>query len=112
MGSVSAKAKFEGKLSESKKEQESKALFDKYDKDLDGKLDQHDIVAFAKEEYSFEPTEDKMEKIMKAIGSDGGVPYEQLRRLRSMLAIAKAEAGKKKEGAADAAAETEAVVCE
>merc|ERR1712066_96590 len=100
--SAAAKTKVDGKLSAQRKEQEDKALFDKYDKDLDGKLDQFDIASFAKDEYTFEPPEDVLEKIIGAIGADGGVPYDNFRRLKAMLAIKKSEAKKAKAAAGEA----------
>jgi len=74
-----------------KKQKEQKDLFDKYDADADGKLKREEVAAFAKAEYEFAPGDEHLDKIIKALATDDGVPFDKFQRLRSMVAIAKSE---------------------
>jgi len=68
-------------------------IFDKFDEDKDGFLKSEELQAFAKAEYSFEPSGDTVEKVLRSLaGEDAGVPFDKLQRLRAMVAIEKAMA--------------------
>jgi len=66
-------------------------VFDKFDEDKDGFLKGEELAAFAKAEYSFEPSEEQVAKVLRCLGGEEpGVPFEKLQRLRATVAVEKA----------------------
>eukprot|EP00928_Gymnodinium_smaydae_P022203 TRINITY_DN1871_c0_g4_i2.p1 TRINITY_DN1871_c0_g4~~TRINITY_DN1871_c0_g4_i2.p1 ORF type:complete len:814 (-),score=243.87 TRINITY_DN1871_c0_g4_i2:248-2623(-) len=69
-----------------KREQLLKDIFSKYDSNCDGKLDSKEIAKLCEVEYSYQPRQEFVSKLLK--GADG-VSYENFPRLRQYLAIEK-----------------------
>jgi len=109
--STKSKGKIDRAVTTVNKEKDQRSLFDQYDSDKDGKLDRDDIVTFTKAEYQFEVSEATIDKIFKAIASGAGVPYEQFRCLRSMVAIAKSESKAREKNEGGAKSLPEPLVC-
>mmetsp|Transcript_95307 Transcript_95307/g.269710 ORF Transcript_95307/g.269710 Transcript_95307/m.269710 type:complete len:916 (-) Transcript_95307:97-2844(-) len=87
----SSKERASRKVALAKREKDQKDTFQRHDVDADGRLDRDEVIAFAKAEYDFEPAQEHLDRILKQLATDGGVPYEKFPRLRSMVAIAKSE---------------------
>merc|ERR1712159_650258 len=75
-----------------KKEAAIKDLFNKFDKDKDGKLKRTELAAFSKVHYEFELKAEVLDKILRQLAKDDiGVPFSKFSRLKAMVAIARSE---------------------
>jgi len=73
-----------------KKEKDIKDLFNKFDKDKDGKLKRAEVAAYSKGKFEFELQAPVLDKILRQLG-DTGVPFAKFSRLKGMVAIARSE---------------------
>lgn len=74
-----------------KKEEEQQASFARADTDGDKKLNKEEVLAFAKAEYEFTPSDEHVDKWMTSLAVDGGISYDNFARLRSSVGIARSE---------------------
>mmetsp|Transcript_45570 Transcript_45570/g.140833 ORF Transcript_45570/g.140833 Transcript_45570/m.140833 type:complete len:651 (-) Transcript_45570:123-2075(-) len=78
------------RTTDEKKAKEQKDIFDAHDIDQDGHLNSREVDSFARSEYEFAPSSEQVEKIISSLGTeDKGVPFENMHRLRAMVAIDK-----------------------
>jgi len=74
------------------KETAVRELFNKFDKDKDGKLKRTEIAAFSKGKYDFELSGQVLDKILRQLAKDDiGVPFAKFSRCKAMVAIARSE---------------------
>jgi hypothetical protein len=75
-----------------KREKAVTDLFNKFDKDKDGKLKRAEIIAFSKGHYDFEIKADVIDKILRQLAKDDvGVPLSKFSRCKAMVAISRSE---------------------
>ena len=75
---------FDLRLLEEEKINKEKTCFAKYDQGGKGKLDENDLIAFAKGEYGFDLPSQDAKKIIKQLGKNG-IPIEKFKTCRSRV---------------------------
>jgi len=75
-----------------KKETDIRNLFNKFDKDKDGKLKRAEVATYSKTNFEFELSGEVLDKILRQLAKDDvGVPFAKFSRLKAMVAIARSE---------------------